>query len=420
MSLWLLLLILPTLGLTQGGYHVQGSAQVSASPYIPLQTDGGLDPINLIWIGYAPAWWVAANLNGWSDTGYCSSSQTISGEAYNYTLEQPDPGAISCWGPRDHVRIWDMGYSQVYGRWSIGSAHHERTICFPCHHVIDSWERAESDVRFTFSHGQFTTSISNFTLGNFGNYQGVYNDGNATLILLTYPPHTPHEYPVVFNENGLTNGTAWSVTLDETTMSSKQPDIAFSKPNGMYSFSLVSPSGYVATPSSGTISVKGIGATEMILFRVPWTTASTTIRPKSGTSVSIGFSGNATVSAQTIRLTGVDRPVLSFNATEIGTRGVLNVTIPRSVAPPQSSVTVLVDGIPTGGVKLLVDASNYYVFLVVPYGTHLVELQFTAPQPPLPLYIAIGALSAGMIGVLFLIRNWRTRKQPRKLADFKP
>ena len=73
-------------------------------------------------------------------------------------------------------------------------------------------------------------------------------------------------------------------------------------------------------------------------------------------------------------------------------------------------MTVLVDGIPTGGVELRVDASNYYVFLAVPYGTHLVELQFTAPQPPYALYIAIGALSAGLIGVLFLVRRRKLQK----------
>jgi hypothetical protein len=313
-----------------------------------------------------------------------------------------------------------MGYSQVYGRWSIGSAHHEHTVCFPCHHVVDSWERAESDVRLTFAHGLSTTSVSNFTLGNVGNYQGVYNDGNATLIELKSPPQQPHEYPVVFNENGLTNGTVWSLTLDGATMSSQRPDIVFSKPNGTYSFALVPPSGYAATPSSGTITVTGLGATETIIFRVPWTTSSTILHPKPGTSVSIGISGNATVLAETIRLTGVDRPVLSFNVTEIGTRGVLNVTIPRSAAPPQSSVTALVDGAPSRTTELRQDAGNYYVLLVVPYGTHSVELQFTSPQSPYPIYIAIGALSAGIIGLLFLFRNRRNRTLTGKLADFRP
>src|SRR3989454_5149725 len=418
MRLWLFVLILLAFGPPPTSYPALGLAQVSASPSVPLQTDDGLDPITLIWMGYAPAWWVAANLYRWSDTAYCSSGKTVNGEAYNHTLEQPDPGATSCLGPRDHVRIWDMGYSQAYGRWSIGAAHHEHTVCLPlpCHHVVDSWERAESDVRSTFSHGLSTTSISNFTLGNAGNYQGVYNDGNATRIELNSPPHPPQEYPVVFNENGLSNATTWSVTLDGTTMSSRQPDIIFSKPNGTYAFYLVPPSGYFATPSSGTVTVNGVGATEMILFRVPWTTSSTTIHPTPGTSYSIGIGGDATKVGQTKRATLVDPPLLSFNVTEIGPRGVLNVTIPRSVAPPQSSVTVLVDGVPSGTAKLQQDASNYYVFLAVPYGTHLVELQFTSPQSLYPTYIAIGVFSAGIIGLLFLFRNRRKQNTAKRIS----
>ena len=111
--------------------------------------------------------------------------------------------------------------------------------------------------------------------------------------------------------------------------------------------------------------------------------------------------------------------MLSFHVTEIGTRGVLNVTIPKSAVPPQSSVTVLVDSIPTGGTELQ-DARNYYVFLAIPYGTHSIQLQFIAPQPPYLVYVAIGALTSGMIGVLFLFRNWRKSKLPEKLGDFKP
>src|SRR3989442_4959322 len=414
----LLLAIIGTLIIIGGPQAppAQAPAQEAAISSIPVQTDDNLDPITLVFTGYAPSWWVASNVAHWSDSAYCSGPKTVNGNEYNYTLEHPDPSAIPCWGPRDHVRIWDMGYSPVYGWWSIGAAHHEHTVCFPCHHIIDSWERAESHVRSTFSHGLSTISISNFTLGNVGNYQGVYNDGNATLIELKSPPHPAHEYPVVFNENGLTNGTAWSVTLDGATMSSRQPDIILSRPNGTYALSLVPPSGYSATPSSGTITVNGLGSTEMILFRVPWSTSSTTIHPRSGTSVSIGISGNATVATQTIRLTGVNRPVLSFNVTEIGTRGVLNVTIPRSATPPQSSVTVLIDGAPSATAELQQDASNYYVFLAVPYGTHLVQLQFTSPQSLYPTYIAIGVFSAGIIGLLFLFRNRREQNTAKRIS----
>src|SRR2546428_12806601 len=123
MRLWLFLLILLAFGSTHARYPALGLAQVSASPSVPLQTDDGLDPVTLVWTGYAPAWWAAANLYGWSGTSYCSSAKTGNGEADNYTFEQPDSGATSCLAPRDHVRIWGMGHSPVDGWWSIGAAH---------------------------------------------------------------------------------------------------------------------------------------------------------------------------------------------------------------------------------------------------------------------------------------------------------
>src|SRR5437879_12717633 len=125
MRLWLFLLILLAFGSSHARYPALGLAQVSASPSVPLQTDDGLDPITLIWTGYAPTWWVAANLYGWSDTAYCSSAKPATGAAYNYTLEQPDSGATSCLAPRDPVPISDIGDSPVSGWGRIGAARRE-------------------------------------------------------------------------------------------------------------------------------------------------------------------------------------------------------------------------------------------------------------------------------------------------------
>ena len=390
------------------GYPPRQLVEATLFPQIPALTDDSLDPINLIWTGYAPAWWVAANLNGWSDTAYCSGPKTINGFEYNYTLELPDTGAAACIGPRDHVRIWDMGYSPIFGRWSIGAAHHEHTVCFPCHHVIDSWERAESDVRSTFQLGLYTMSISNYSLPNAGFYQSVYNDGNASLIEMKQPP--PQEYPVVFNENGLGNETSWSITLDGETRSSKLPDIVFSKPNGTFPFTTNPVPSYVSTPSSGSITVSGAEVREPIRFSIPWTTYSATIHPNPQRSLSIGFAGNATVNAPTIHITSSNNPHLDFTATEIGPRGVLNVTIPRSIAPPQATVEVTVDGARDPGAKVSSDTNNYYVLLSFPYGNHSVDLAFNSPPPPYLSYIAI-ALSAGILGTIVLFRNQRKRNR---------
>ena len=389
----------------------QASAQVAISG-IPIQTDDNLDPITLVFTGYAPSWWVASNIADWSDSAYCSGPKTVNGNAYNYTLEHPDPTGIACFGPRDHVRIWDMGYSPVYGQWSIGAAHHEHTVCDPlCHHVIDSWERAEADVRSAFTRGQATVSISNITLGNAAYYQGVFNDGNATGIQLR---SSSAQYPVVFNENGLSNRTSWSVTMNGTTLTSEHPDITFSEPNGTYSFTIATPRGYSASASSGTINVDGGETHQTILFTVPWSTSSVTVYPSSGNPMAIGFAGNATVAIPSVHLTTMTgNTILGFNVTEIGTRGVLNVTIPRAIVPSGSSIRVYVDGTQSGNPKEGGDASHFYVYTFILYGTHSVQLQFQPSSIPILEYVTGGVLAASILGLLVIVFN---RKKQRRVA----
>ena len=389
----------------------QASAQVAISG-IPIQTDDNLDPITLVFTGYAPSWWVASNIADWSDSAYCSGPKTVNGNAYNYTLEHPDPTGIACFGRRDHIRIWDMGYSPVYGQWSIGAAHHEHTVCDPlCHHVIDSWERAEADVRSAFAGGQAILSISNITLGNAAYYQGVFNDGNATRIQLR---SSSAQYPVVFNENGLSNRTSWSVTMNGTTLTSEHPDITFSEPNGTYSFTIATPRGYSASASSGTINVDGGETHQTILFTVPWSTSSVTVYPSSGNPMAIGFAGNATVAIPSVHLTTMTgNTILGFNVTEIGTRGVLNVTIPRAIVPSGSSIRVYVDGTQSGNPKEGGDASHFYVYTFILYGTHSVQLKFQPSSIPILEYVTGGVLAASILGLLVIVFN---RKKQRRVA----
>ena len=381
---------------------------------IPVQTDDGLDPINLIFTGYSPSWWVASNMVGWSDSAYCSGPKTVDGKPYNYTLEHPDPTGLSCIGPREHIRIWDMGYSPTLGEWSIASAHHEHTICYPCHHVIDSWERAETDARSSFLNGQAALSISNYNLANASYYQGVFFDGNATMIQLKPPPT---QYSVVFNENGLTNQTSWSVTLNGTTLTSQRPDIIFEKPNGTYLFTVGAPPGFEVSPSQGRVTVDGKGTSQNIRFRTPWTSSTATV-DSTGRTVSIEFTGNATVAISTVHLSDSGTTVVSFTATEIGPIGVLNVTIPKSAVPSEPSALVYVDDVRDNDATLRADADNYYLYFLLPYGTHSVTLQFVRPATLYWEYVAGGALAICILGMLFLTFRSRLRRRPSSMPGF--
>ncbi len=228
-----------------------------SSVTVPVQTDDGLDPVNLVFTGSAPASWVAQNLNGWNSSP-CSEPKTLHGRTYDFNMETPDTRnqAPPCWGPRYHIRIWDMGTDPVLGHWSIGAVHHEHTECsfiIVCHHVIDSWGQAEALVRSTFASGTVALSISNYTLNNSGFYQGAYNDGNAALIQLS----PTNLYPVTFLETGLPAHTPWSVTLNETTSSSTNGNITIRSPKGIYSFTIGDVPGYHPDVSSGSFNLTG-------------------------------------------------------------------------------------------------------------------------------------------------------------------
>jgi hypothetical protein len=78
---------------------------------------------------------------------------------------------------------------------------------------------------------------------------------------------TAWEKAVNFVETGLPVGTPWSVNLSGTVHSSTTSTIEFSEIPGVYPFAVIPVAGYVATPSSGDVTVTSCkGATVDITF----------------------------------------------------------------------------------------------------------------------------------------------------------
>ena len=71
---------------------------------------------------------------------------------------------------------------------------------------------------------------------------------------------------ITFFASGLSNGTAWSVYLNGNTLSSTSSSISFSEPEGSYSYSIGSISGYVISPSSGTANINGGPTTVSVTY----------------------------------------------------------------------------------------------------------------------------------------------------------
>jgi len=97
-------------------------------------------------------------------------------------------------------------------------------------------------------------------------YVYVANHGSGTVSVISTSPQIIKKYSVTFTESGLPSGTLWSVTLNETTETSTTDTITFSVPNGKYSYTIGSISGYIESPSSGTKTVNGADVNQGITF----------------------------------------------------------------------------------------------------------------------------------------------------------
>ena len=103
-------------------------------------------------------------------------------------------------------------------------------------------------------------------------------NGAAVSEPVTFSLYT---YSVTFTESGLPSGTTWSVTLNGTTESSTTDTITFSVPNGTYSYSIGSVSGYTASNLNGSVTVNGNNIPISITFS---STSPLAKQPSSGIS----------------------------------------------------------------------------------------------------------------------------------------
>jgi len=95
----------------------------------------------------------------------------------------------------------------------------------------------------------------------------IYLKGTPLIVGTVYvAPPPPPSYPVIFAESGLPSGTPWSVTLNGQLLSNSGTQIYFSESSGTYPFTVGSVDGYVATPSSGSVTVNGVEVLVNITF----------------------------------------------------------------------------------------------------------------------------------------------------------
>ena len=92
----------------------------------------------------------------------------------------------------------------------------------------------------------------------------VIVSGKPVIISVSFKA-TVTTYPITFSESGLSNGTVWSITISNSTISSIFSSITVMEPNGTYTYD-VNATGYSPNPSVGLIIINGSGQSISVLF----------------------------------------------------------------------------------------------------------------------------------------------------------
>ena len=173
-------------------------------------------------------------------------------------------------------------------------------------------------------------------------------------------------YTVSLVASGLPSGTSWSASLNGATQSSTSATIAFTEPNGSYTWAVTPIAGLVLAQPGGTVTVDGANATVEVAFATPaatsYSVAFVALGLPAGTSWGVTLAGtsvssalgeisfaepNGTYAYTVGAVAGYTQSPASGNVTVSGaskfvdvTFGALPVTLTGTVSPATASVTV--------------------------------------------------------------------------------
>jgi YVTN family beta-propeller protein len=257
-----------------------------------------------------------------------------------------------------------------------------------------------SSISFSEPNGTYgfsTTGIPGY-VENPGNGSVTVN-GSAVAQPIAFAAEIAPVYTLSFAETGLPDGTSWSVAVNGTPATSRNPQIDFTELNGTYVFTIPAPAGFTADPSSGRVTLSGAGANETIRFTsitVPsYAITFTESGLPSGTNWTVGVNGtgNTSVSSTIVfRLTNGSY-LLSV---ESGNRSWMPVYPPnlRVAGGPQDlpidfsevtySITLAENGLPSGTNwsltvgSLVRSTTATSVVLFEPNGTYVVTTSVPA------------------------------------------
>lgn len=152
-------------------------------------------------------------------------------------------------------------------------------------------ENSTSDIiTYSVTNGTYSytvASISGYTVSPSSGSITVNGKNYTQSVTFTAISHPVTKYTVTFKESGLPSGTSWSVTFNGSMSVSSNSSIAYTVPNGTYSYSIGSVSGYTVSKSSGSVTVNGSNVTVNVTFSKSTSVTQPSKSPLSGTTLYI-------------------------------------------------------------------------------------------------------------------------------------
>lgn len=187
-----------------------------------------------------------------------------------------------------------------------------------------------STITLSLPNGSYTYAVST-ALKTYHASGGSFTvNGGPVSQAVTFAPVA---YTVTFTESGLPSGTSWSAALNGATQSSVTSTIAFSEPNGTYSFTMSSPD-WQPHPGSGKVTVNGTSQAVAITFtQVTYTVTFTETGLPSGTNWSVSLGLVPTTRTSTTSTITLPEPNGTYDFTVWAVAG-------YTTSPSSGSVTV--------------------------------------------------------------------------------
>lgn len=138
------------------------------------------------------------------------------------------------------------------------------------HTATASANAGSNDVLTGLYNGTYVLSAS-ATVGTGHTYSElVWNAPTSTLVGIsgayTGSVSFSEEFLLNFTETGLAKGTAWSIDFNNIVTSTNKSYQNFNEKNGSYAYTMMSVTGYTASPISGTMTVSGANQTTAIKY----------------------------------------------------------------------------------------------------------------------------------------------------------